>query len=96
MITDRSIDNVLPDRTAAKTVIADAAHATSMLTINDPWQLYLSRPELAYALAHKRISREASRSRSTQSSDLGWAYLTSTSRSDSRPYRVSAPPVGVC
>ena len=72
MVTDRFIDPTLPDRTAAATVADIVVAATE----GDAWHLYLSRPEQAYALAHKRISRHGSHARSEHSGDLGWAFLT--------------------
>lgn len=75
MIADRFIDNVLPDRAPAEaaTAVVDAAIAPS---VTEGWALYLSRPERAYALAHKRISRDAPRAQVDYSSELGWAFLT--------------------
>ena len=44
--------------------------------VDDPWHFYLSRPEQAYARAHKRISRDKSHVSDAPSSELGWAFLT--------------------
>ena len=80
MITDRFIDNVLPDRADAEAVADVAAEAVADVaakaTESDAWHLYLSRPERAYALAHTSISRNASHAKSVHSSELGWAFLT--------------------
>ena len=74
MITDRFIDNVLPDRAAP-----EVSGVTVAAAIDEAWQLYLSRPERAYALAHKLISRDVTSARGEHGvhcSELGWAFLT--------------------
>ena len=78
VITDRLINNVLPDRDAAEDGPAalDVAVALPASTIDEAWRLYLSRPERAYALAKQRISRDASGAEGTHCSELGWAFLT--------------------
>ena len=78
MITDRLIDNVLPERDAAVAAAAglNVAVALPASTIDAAWRLYLSRPERAYALAKQRISRDASGAEGAHCSELGWALLT--------------------
>jgi diguanylate cyclase (GGDEF)-like protein len=78
------IHDVMPDHLVAmaqtETAVASAVSPTDV-----GWQLYLSRPEQAYALADKRIAShrpvvagaQATLSTlSTLSSELGWAFLT--------------------
>ncbi len=44
--------------------------------VDAPWHLCLSRPDQAYADAHKRISHNKSLAIGGCSSELGWAFLT--------------------
>lgn len=74
MITDRFSVNVLPDSDAAEA--ASGAATLSAPNADDAWRLYLSRPERAYALARKLISRDLSDTRSAPFSELGWAFLS--------------------
>jgi len=78
VITDRLIDNVLPERDAAVEAAAglDVAVALPASTTDEAWRLYLSRPERAYALAKQRISRYVSGAEGAHCSELGWAFLT--------------------
>ena len=85
MTTDDFIDDVLPDSdrvqaiAAAITLNAVASTATGKLYLastDTAWQLYLSRPEQAYALADERISIEATQPQHLCIGGLGRAYLT--------------------
>ena len=78
MITDRFITSVLPDcgGTVAAAGVSNLPAEPSVSTEDDAWPLYLSRPEWAYALAQKRIARNASNVDAAHCSELGWAFLT--------------------